>query len=124
MYKAYGEQAEFLVVYIKEAHAADSDWPMAVPGETINTPKTWDQRSGNAKKCLTKLKIDIPCVIDDLDDSVDGHYSGWPDRLFVVDKAGKVVVSGDRGPWGFKPSVTQAQEWLAKQFPNVKAPKG
>ncbi len=124
LYKAYRDEVEFFVVYIKEAHAADSDWPMAVPGETINTPKTWGERSGIAKKCMTKLKIEIPCLIDNLEDSVDAAYAGWPDRLFVVDKAGKIVVRGKRGPWGFKPSVSQAKIWLAEKFPQAKVPNG
>ncbi len=30
-------------------------------------------------------------------------YGGWPDRLYIVDKDGKIAFHGAPGPWGFKP---------------------
>ena len=45
----------------------------------------------------------MPLLIDDMDDRVGHAYSGMPDRLYVVDRAGKVVYKGGRGPFGYKP---------------------
>ena len=114
-----------MVVYIREAHAADSDWPEPLATQqNITTPTTYDERRALANRCVTKLDLDIPCVIDDMDNSVDKSYDGYPDRIFLVDSEGSIVVRGDRGPWGFKPGVTAVTAWLAEQFPEAKSRVG
>ena len=120
LYRTYGDVAEFFVVYIREAHAADSDWPEPVAEEeNIMQPTTYDQRRSVAGRCVAKLNMDIPCLIDNMSNSVDKAYDGHPDRLFLVDIDGKIVIRGDRGPWGFKPAVVAAKKWLADRFPDV-----
>jgi hypothetical protein len=37
------------------------------------------------------------------DDRVGNAYSGMPDRLYVIDRDGKVAYKGGRGPFGYKP---------------------
>jgi len=115
----YEGAAEFYVVYIKEAHAADSDWPIPIKDEdAVNAPKTFDERKSIAAKCLTKLDIKLPCLVDDLDDAAAEAYAAWPDRIFVVDEQGKIAVRAERGPWGFKPGVEETSKWLAARFPD------
>ncbi len=117
--KTYGDAAQFYVVYIREAHAADSVWPMSVPDEgPINEPKTFEERCSVATKCATKLAIEFPALIDDLTDSTEKAYDAWPDRLFIVDTDGKIAVRAKPGPWGFKPAVEEARDWLRKRFPD------
>jgi type I thyroxine 5'-deiodinase len=31
-------------------------------------------------------------------------YTGWPDRLYVIDRDGKIALKSDAGPYGFKPA--------------------
>ena len=45
----------------------------------------------------------MPLVVDGLDDRVGHLYSGMPDRLYVIDAAGRVAYQGGRGPFGFRP---------------------
>ncbi len=93
---------------------------MPIKGEEkIFKPKSYDERSKIATKCVAKLKIDMPCLIDGIDNTVGDAYSAWPDRLFVVDKEGKIVVRAGRGPWGFPPAVNEATKWLEKNFPDA-----
>ncbi len=54
-----------------------------------------------------------------MDNSVDRAYDAYPDRLFVVDVDGTLAVRARPGPWGFKPAVTEARQWLKKRFPQV-----
>jgi hypothetical protein len=62
------------------------------------------ERAGVARMCMTKLELQgIPAVVDRLDDKVNKAYSGWPDRLFLVGRDGKMAYSGGRGPGGFRP---------------------
>lgn len=34
-------------------------------------------------------------------------YSAWPDRIYVVDKKGRIAMKGDPGPRGFDPSAAE-----------------
>ena len=42
-------------------------------------------------------------VIDGIDNRVSEAYSGFPDRLYLIDTDGKVAYKGGRGPFGFVP---------------------
>ena len=72
-------------------------------GVVIAQPKTFQERTAVAAQCCEKLKITMPLLVDDLDDRVGHLYSGMPDRLYLIDRGGKVVYKGGRGPFGFKP---------------------
>ena len=37
------------------------------------------------------------------DDRVGHAFSGMPDRLYVIDRSGRVAYQGGRGPFGFRP---------------------
>ena len=56
-----------------------------------------------AKKCCTALEMSMPLLVDAMNDRVGHAYSGMPDRMYVIDREGKVVYKGGRGPFGFKP---------------------
>ena len=67
-------------------------------------------------------------MTDEMDDTVGNAYSGMPDRLVLVDQAGKVVYKGGRGPFGYKPGeLEQAMVMLlldqthSKPIPRVPA---
>ena len=46
----------------------------------------------------------MPLVVDTIDDRVGHAYSAMPDRLYVIDRDGRVAYQGGRGPFGFKPA--------------------
>ena len=101
----YGDKVEFLAIYVREAHPTDG-WRMASndkDGVAFAQPKTTEERVSVASICSEKLKITMPLLVDDIDDRVGHLYSGMPDRLYLIDRAGKVAYKGGRGPFGFKP---------------------
>ena len=51
-----------------------------------------------------KLGIKLPAVVDRFDDATETAYSGWPDRLYVIDADGRVAYKSKPGPFGFKPA--------------------
>src|SRR2546430_11215635 len=51
----------------------------------------------------------MPMVIDEMHDPVGHLYSGMPDRLYLIDRDGKVAYKGGRGPFGFKPGELEQQ---------------
>ncbi len=113
MYEEFRDIAEFRIVYIREAHAANSLWPAPYAlKKGIRQPRTYGQRCSTAKMMMEEMKITIPCVIDDMENTAKRAYAAWPDRLFVVDRDGRIAVAARKGPWGFKPALKRARAWL------------
>ena len=101
---------QFFIVYITEAHAVDGRSPTAGNGMPIvEEAITFEERYATAGVCMTKLEMEpMPALIDDMQNTVGGLYSGHPDRLFLVGKDGNMAFSGDRGPFGFRPDDLEA----------------
>jgi alkylhydroperoxidase family enzyme len=71
-------------------------------GICVQQPRTLLERVEVAGKCCTALEMKMPLLVDTIDDRVGHAYSGMPDRLYVIDRDGKVAYQGGRGPFGFK----------------------
>jgi hypothetical protein len=114
LFQRYKDRAEFLMIYVREAHPSDG-WHMSFNDAfevTLAQPKTYEERVGVAQTCRRKLDFDMPFLVDTIDDRVGGPYSGMPSRLYVIDRAGKVAYKSGRGPFGFKPAeMEQALLW-------------
>jgi hypothetical protein len=105
VYRRYKDRAEFLMVYIREAHPIDG-WHMASNdryGVTLPQPKTFGERVEVAQTCRKTLGVGMPLLVDPLDDRVGAVYSGMPSRLYLIDRQGKIAYKSGRGPFGFKP---------------------
>ena len=105
LHKRFGKQVAFFVVYIKEAHPEDGWVLESNRSEKIAVldPKTLDQRAQAAGTCALKLELRIPVLLDGPDNVVATAYGGWPDRLYLIDKEGRIAFQGGEGPFGFKP---------------------
>lgn len=66
-------------------------------------PKTAEERTRAAVHCCDALKMALPLLVDGIDDVVGREYSGFPDRLYLIDRDGRVAYKGGRGPYGYKP---------------------
>ncbi len=71
-------------------------------GISIQQPRLLGERVAVAKKCCSTLEISMPIVVDEMNDRVGHIYSGMPDRLYILDRDGRVAYKGGRGPFGFK----------------------
>ena len=69
----------------------------------IDQPKTMEERVAVAKTCYSKLGLTFPAIIDNLDNKIEEAYAAWPDRLYIVDKSGRIAYKGGKGPRGFDP---------------------
>lgn len=106
MWASYGEQVEFLVVYLREAHALDGDSPLggADGMPIVEDPLTLGERQAMAQVCMSKLALEpMPAVVDELDDRVGTAYAAHPDRLYLIGRDGRVAYRGGPGPFGFLP---------------------
>jgi Iodothyronine deiodinase len=110
LYKQYGDRVAFLVVYITEAHPSDV-WQTQnnfKDNVVFASPRSEDERASLAGTCVRKLGIEIPAVLDEFGNSTESAYTAWPERLYLVDRNGKVVYKSKPGPYGFKPEELQS----------------
>lgn len=70
-------------------------------------PTTFGQRAQVAKTCSAKLSLTMPMVVDDMEDSANQSYRGWPERIYVIEKGGKIAWRAGLGPWGFDPKSAE-----------------
>ena len=70
-------------------------------GVAVAQPTSNFQRAEVAAQCHDLLEMSMPVLVDGIDDRVGRAYSGMPDRLYVIDRQGKVAYKGGRGPFWF-----------------------
>ena len=120
IYNDYKDNADFLTVYVREAHPTD-EWQMKsnVKDDVCYAqPKTLEQRVAIAKDFTTRFKFPLPFGVDDMSNAADNVYAAWPERLYVIDQTGHVVYRGGMGPFNYKP--VEVREWLAAKYGAVK----
>ncbi len=101
---------EFLVVYITEAHPSDV-WQMQsnIKDKVVfASPRSQDERASVAGTCVRKLGIEIPALLDEFGNSTESAYTAWPDRLYLIDRNGKIAYKSKPGPFGFEPDELRA----------------
>jgi len=109
MAEKYKGSVEFLLVYIREAHPTDG-WDSPAnhkAGILIAKAKTYDEKEGYATSCVRNLGIKFTTVVDKMDAKVEVNYMGWPDRMYLIGKDGRVSWKGSPGPAGFKPPLLE-----------------
>ena len=110
----------FYAVYILEAHPTDV-WQMesnVKDNVLFASPKNEEERAFVAGACVRKLGIKFPAIIDGYENHTETAYTGWPDRLYLIDRDGKVVYKSKPGPFGFKPNELEA---AIKKLPQTQA---
>jgi Iodothyronine deiodinase len=90
-------------VYIREAHPTDAWQVEANERDSVlfTQPTTIEERIEVANACSLRLDLTIPTLIDDMADSTDRKYYALPDRLFLVERDGRIAFRGAPGPFGF-----------------------
>ena len=134
LHNTYGSMAQFVLVYIREAHPIGG---FAEHLGRVNDPKTIEERTAIAKRCKAQLRLSFPVLVDDMDDKVATRWGAWPVRTFVIETDGRVAYAGMQGPWGYLPyrgfqhgngnrtgvdllySQETLEEFLEKRFPDA-----
>jgi type I thyroxine 5'-deiodinase len=121
MRRKYADRANFVTLYIKEAHPLD-EWQMdsnVTEGVCYPQPTTSAQRIAVANDFVKRFSYEIPLLIDPIENPANAAYAGWPERFYILDEAGTIVYKGKPGPFGYHPEEVEA--WLAKRFPEAGA---
>jgi len=103
IYNAYKDKMDFLLIYTREAHPADGWQVQNNLDQNIifNEPTSDGERTEIAAICQLEMDINMPMLIDGVDNEVEEKYISLPMRLFLIDKDGNLAYVGDRGPRGF-----------------------
>ena len=99
-----------MFVYIAEAHATDG-WQMeSNVGEDVLVANhvTIDDRFAAAREGVERLDLTLPVLVDQMDDAVSNAFAAWPERIYVVDRDGRIADVGGPGPFEFDPDAAAA----------------
>ena len=106
------------MVYIQEAHPTDL-WQVASnvrDGVVLASPRSDGERQETATSCVRKLGIRIPALLDGIANSTERAYTGWPDRLYLIRRDGRIAYKSAPGPYGFSAEkLAQALQSLTTQ---------
>ena len=93
-------------MYILEAHPSDVWQTESNVKDKIvfASPRDTEERSQVAGTCVRKLGIKFPAVLDGFDNRTEKAYTGWPDRIYLIDRGNRVAYKSRPGPFGFKPA--------------------
>lgn len=81
----------------------------------VEDPIDDKERTKVAGTCVAELDLPMPALIDGVKDEVGRAYGGWPDRLWLIGKDGKVAFAGAQGPGGFDPDAWEKAIVAEKQ---------
>ncbi|HEY0007703.1 MAG TPA: deiodinase-like protein [Tepidisphaeraceae bacterium] len=89
----YRAQASVLMIYTREAHAAD-EWNVERNRDqqiNIAAPATLEERTELAKRMRESLNVTLDVLVDDVDNAVSTAYNAWPNGCVVLDANGNAV---------------------------------
>jgi type I thyroxine 5'-deiodinase len=109
LYRQYKDRAAFYIVYILEAHASNVwQMPSNITQKVVfASPRSIEERTAVADSCVRNLHIEIPALLDGFRNATEAAYTGWPDRLYLIDRDGRVAYKSGPGPFGFHPQALQ-----------------
>ena len=103
--KSYKDVAGFAYVYIKEAHP-DDEWQVDDNVEehvVYQQPTSTAERMGLARTFIEELEVEGTTLVDDIRNTANACYAGWPERIYIVDTDGTILYKGGMGPYYFDP---------------------
>lgn len=119
LYQTYKDRVTFSLVYVAEAHpGAILSHPTGNGGKELRiTPLISSEGDSmdNLRRFARMVNLSMPAVIESPVNSLNDDYAAYPNRIYVINAAGKIEFKGAPGPTGFK--VPELAEWLRQ---NVK----
>ncbi len=113
LYKAYKGKVQFLLIYTREIHPSRSKPSKEVLDKqaaggsrsprTVSQHTSMDDRVIAADACMKGLKLTIPTLLDNMDNTFTKTYAGMPGGTTVVDINGKITYWNHGSPAGVRP---------------------
>jgi hypothetical protein len=123
VYREFRDRAEFLWVYIREAHPDSVLSLRDASGQEKLTPvpqhTEFSSRSSVAAACQRTWELQMPIAVDGIDNSAGQAYAGWPNRMVVVGTDGRIAFASPGAPGGT--NAEQLRAWLGPNLPAGKS---
>ncbi len=68
--------------------------------------QSMEERVEVGSACMLKLGLEMPALVDEMDDTVATAYAAMPERLYLIGSDGRIAYKGGVGPMFFRP-----KEW-------------
>uniref|UniRef100_A0A8C6RRZ9 Iodothyronine deiodinase n=1 Tax=Nannospalax galili TaxID=1026970 RepID=A0A8C6RRZ9_NANGA len=102
--KDFGSAADFLIIYIEEAHASDG-WAFK-NNVDIRQHQNLQDRLWAAHLLLARSP-QCPVVVDTMQNLSSQQYAALPERLYILQE-GRILYKGKPGPWNYNPEEVRA----------------
>jgi hypothetical protein len=118
LYKRYGKDIEFIIIYTLEAHPcgvsspySNKEWTMKASwdaaGNPLGQPQNYTERLTAASQCVKELGISPIVLVDGMDNAVWCAYGGAPNNAYLIGTNGKILAKhGWYQPAGMELSIT------------------
>ena len=93
-------------MYIKEIHSSDG-WQVdenVEEGVLVPQHRSLEERVEVGQACMLKLSLELPALVDEMNDAVAAAYAAMPERLYLVGREGRIRYQGGMGPMFFRPA--------------------
>lgn len=77
-------------------------------GFVYTQPRTTDERLKLARLLPERLQYRLPLALDPIEGPAGKAYAAWPERIYVIEKGGRIAYKAKPGPFGFKPDEAEA----------------
>jgi len=67
-------------------------------------PENLEARVEIGQACMLKMALEMPALVDEMDDAVAIAYAAIPERLYLIGRDGEVAYKGGMGPMLFRPA--------------------
>lgn len=69
----------------------------------VRQHRSFEERVEVGQTCMLKMALEIPALVDEMDDAVAAAYAAMPERLYLVGRDGRIAYQGGMGPMFFRP---------------------
>lgn len=69
----------------------------------VRQHRSMQERVEVGEACMVKLALEMPAVVDEMDDAVAKAWAALPERLYLVGADGRIAYKGGVGPMFFRP---------------------
>jgi hypothetical protein len=73
-------------------------------GVLVRQHQSFEERVDVGQTCMLKMALEIPALVDEMDDAIACAYAAMPERLYLVGCDGRIAYQGGMGPMFFRPA--------------------
>ena len=81
LYEDFGDEVEFLFVYVREAH----------PGEELGPHHDMRDKVQAAEMLREEEDVQMPIIVDDLNGRIHKKYGKAPNPTYIIDRSGRIA---------------------------------